>query len=63
MELLFDGAVVFGVGYYGFGVAYSVTVASESSEGAGTASLQLLCLGLCSGKAVQVSLVLDLGVV
>ena len=45
MELLLDGAVVFGVGYYGFGVAYAVTVAAESSERAGTAALQLLSLG------------------
>ena len=62
-ELLLNSAQILGVGYHGFSVAYAVTVASESSKWAWTAALQLLSLGLGAGKAVQVSLVLDLGVV
>ena len=37
-ELVLDGAVVLGVGYYSFSVAHAVTVAAESSERAWTAS-------------------------
>ena len=55
LELLLDGAVVLGVGYYGFGIAHAVTVATESSKRSGTSTCKSLGLRLSACVGVLVT--------